>query len=194
MGGEGSGNFNHEGRPGLVGGSGEGGAGATPTHGVPQRVHEFAAKNTGSSRESSVWVDSNGDVVGSKDGGKNSIGFTPEELSQMFATTLVHNHPNGASFSPEDVEFMFRNGLNGIVATTDKYIYEAEPKYVEMVTDPRHILGTFWLEEGRTRRKYEVQAFRQPERTNDIWAEHTNEIWENIAKDVGIDYRRRSRG
>lgn len=67
--------------------------------------------------ERMVAFDDEGNVVLQKNGLEHEITFEENELVALRGTTLIHNHPLGTTFSPEDIYFIRDNGLRELRAT-----------------------------------------------------------------------------
>lgn len=115
LGGDGSGNFGHEGRPGLVGGSGEGGASVatSPRKMFYVRVDEFAAEHRGKENERMIAVDAEGSWIKAKMGDRTGIAFDPAELREMSrAEAIIHTHPVDLPHSASDILLQQGIGVN----------------------------------------------------------------------------------
>lgn len=106
-GGPGSGNFDHAGRPGEVGGSssGSGSSGVRSEDGKARIAiveHGLQTKSI----EHAVVMDNDGNTIWSKSGTKDSVEFYGYEIGQMKDAVFTHNHPGvsgNLSFSLDDV-------------------------------------------------------------------------------------------
>lgn len=73
----------------------------------------------------------NAEEHGGKKGGKQSVGFSPEEIDTFRAEAgaiLTHNHPNDSSLSDADFRMASYSNLGAIRATTKDYVYSVGPK------------------------------------------------------------------
>ena len=68
--------------------------------------------------ESAAVIDSNGNQILFKDGGKSQVSFTNAECKKMKGATLTHNHPSSSMFSYEDMNMFTYRELAEIRATT----------------------------------------------------------------------------
>lgn len=66
------------------------------------------------SSEKAVVLSPDGTELFSKDGDADSVTFKEEECEKMKGCIVTHNHPNGSSFSPNDIVFMLNNNLSEI--------------------------------------------------------------------------------
>lgn len=87
----------------------------------PSKAHPNVIKVENKNRklhhEEANAFDDNGNVVLSKGGNSNSVGFRPYECAKVANTTFTHNHPGGSIFSVEDVVFTVKNNLKEMRAT-----------------------------------------------------------------------------
>lgn len=75
--------------------------------------------------ETAVLLDSKGNIIFTESGGETSaVYFTAEQTAKMKGANLTHNHPQGSTFSPEDVAVMTAHGLNSIRATGKERTYQ----------------------------------------------------------------------
>lgn len=80
-------------------------------------VLKIENRNRKLSHEEANAFDDNGNVVLSKGGNSNSVGFSPIECYTVSNTTFTHNHPGGSIFSKEDIAFTVTNNLKEMRAT-----------------------------------------------------------------------------
>lgn len=130
LGGEGSGNFGHSGRPGLVGGSGKGNGAGDPSvksfieesTAAYSSVKDFENTHVDKEVEYACAFDENGNVIVPPDRTSNStdsIQFTKEEMEKMMSAKNVvfsHNHPRDQSFSEQDIDTASQLNLREIRA------------------------------------------------------------------------------
>ncbi len=89
---------------------------------VKQRIED--EKNLkGLKQERAILYDCSGKNVFHKTGGKHSVSFTLEETKMMQGGVLTHNHPGGATFSPDDINMLRTAKLNEIRAVGRDGIY-----------------------------------------------------------------------
>ena len=114
-GGEGSGNFNHEGRPGKVGGSGGGGGSSEggeksskersteKTSKISKKVYPNERSFKDSKIEKSVLYDDDGSVLLEKTGSERQVRFSRQELEKFGGKVFTHSHPQDVTLSPADL-------------------------------------------------------------------------------------------
>ncbi len=207
-GGEGSGNFGHEGRPGEVGGSGEGGGTSNPKPSggdsgsgdietsVNERVSNFESSHAQQSKESCIGIDKNGKVVLSKTGGESEVSFTSEEMKSVEnARVFVHNHPAGSSFSDKDLDFACRTNPVEMKVVSNEYNYNLKLLYPAegWPSTSSALVKTYKTELDRLMPKYSAiyERTQNAEKTNQA---HTHEVMSSVADKYTLVYTRTARG
>ncbi len=132
-GGEGSGNFNHEGRPGKVGGSGEGGGSSSKqeskeksyTGKISRKVYpnERAFKNN--RVEKAAVYDDDGSVIFEKTGSERQVRISRQDLVKFKGKVFTHSHPQDVTLSPADLMRMQEYEIKQVRAVTSKGVYVA---------------------------------------------------------------------
>lgn len=120
LGGVGSGNHGHKGRPGQVGGSRDDGSTQGSSQGSMKQIEKEMSKQ---STESGYLFGADGKLILSKKGNENSVRFTSQETSKMRNGIYTHNHPNGSWFSIHDVYFSAEHDLAQMRAVSGDRIY-----------------------------------------------------------------------
>lgn len=136
-GGEGSGNFNHEGRPGKVGGSGGGGSSSEggeksskehsteKTSKISKKVYPNERSFKDSKIEKSVLYDDDGSVLLEKTGSERQVRFSRQELEKFRGKVFTHSHPQDVTLSPADLMRMQEYEIKQVRAVTSKGVYVA---------------------------------------------------------------------
>lgn len=136
-GGKGSGNFNHEGRPGKVGGSGwggsssEGGEKSSKEHStektskISKKVYPNERSFKDSKIEKSVLYDDDGSVLLEKTGSERQVRFSRQELEKFRSKVFTHSHPQDVTLSPADLMRMQEYEIKQVRAVTSKGVYVA---------------------------------------------------------------------
>lgn len=116
----------------------------------PSKAHPNVIKVENRNRklrhEEANAFDDNGNVVLSKGGNSNSVGFRPYECAKVANTTFTHNHPGGSIFSAEDVVFTVKNNLKEMRATQPdggvyslKRVGTVNPTFMDKYKENYHI-------------------------------------------------------
>jgi lambda family phage portal protein len=95
-------------------------------HGPDGPIRKFEERVKNQNFESALIVDGNGEVIIQKDGDKDSVTFSDDQMRNILGaqrTTLTHNHPSNSAFSKEDMKFASNTGLFEIRAVTKDYVY-----------------------------------------------------------------------
>lgn len=74
-------------------------------------------------RETGILFDEKGEVVYRQKGGKDYVDFTESQAQKMRGGTLIHNHPSGNSFSPQDIKLFTRRRPAEIRAAGSEYTF-----------------------------------------------------------------------
>jgi len=77
----------------------------------------------GRTTEKGILFDKNGKILLEKEGTKNKIQFTPDEVKLFKNNILTHNHPRGTSFSSADVELACYSNMKEIRVAAEKRTY-----------------------------------------------------------------------
>ena len=136
-GGKGSGNFNHKGRPGKIGGSGgggnssEGGEKSSEEHStektskISKKVYPNERNFKDSKIEKSVLYDDDGSVLLEKTGSERQVRFSRQELEKFRGKVFTHAHPQDVTLSPADLMRMQEYEIKQVRAVTSKGVYVA---------------------------------------------------------------------
>jgi len=80
-------------------------------------ISDFEAKIKDQDYETSGVFDDSGKLIFEKNGEKDNVKFTKEEIDKFEGMTLTHNHPQGDSFSPMDLKFACASKMKAIRVT-----------------------------------------------------------------------------
>jgi hypothetical protein len=186
LGGAGSGNSGHAGIIGHQGGSlPKGGTSAPAAKDIKASAGllpiDYFNKRIVSQDFETVGVFKDGKLILEKDGTKNSVQFSEDEVSKMEGAILTHNHPSGGPLSMDDYDIFFTARAKSIQAVGNEYTYVLEAPtgydYSHGIT-LRQDLG-----------KAQMMAKLSLENDND-WKNYnhnTSELW---AEAIGLLYKR----
>ena len=102
---------------GGAGGGGRGGSSKQPV----TRASTLAKEETairGNNFETGVVVDANGKVLVRNTGTGSEVRFSKADTAVMKGNTMTHNHPEGSTFSPADIDLATKHGLSEIRAVS----------------------------------------------------------------------------
>jgi NAD+--asparagine ADP-ribosyltransferase len=143
--------------------------------------------------EKAYIFDKDGKVVFEKSGNKNGVKFTTDELSKMKGNVLTHNHPNGTSFSSEDIKLACDWNLKEVRAIGNNNVYVMKMK------DGSNFNTDIWdkkisSEFDKQLKLAETEHYDQLKQNKINIYEYTkriyNQTWDNLVKNVPeIEFR-----
>lgn len=102
---------------GSGGGKRSGGGGGMSKSSTLSKTESQIRNN---SFETAVLVDERGKILLNKSGGASEVRFSKADTAVMKGNVLTHNHPEGGTFSPADIETTVKYGLSEIRAVSSK--------------------------------------------------------------------------
>jgi hypothetical protein len=156
-------------------------------------------KGGGKRVEHAIATDADGNVLFAKKGRKSQVEFSQQEVQLVRGSDFLHNHPSGSSFSPEDLIFSQYANLKTMHAVGEEFHYTLTPINGRWPTDsPQRIKKDYRRYMEATQPKYEtiyrdLVAAGHADATGATWRMQSNEIWEMLSKDLGVDYKRTRR-
>ena len=138
--------------------------------------------------ESCGVVNANGEMIFTKDGGKDYITFTKDEMEKFTGTVFTHNHPKGSSFSNLDIQLACENNIKEV-----RVIGSNEKSYSLSREDGTNLTKELWdysIRYAYASNTTEVQteffnAIRKGTMTiEEANGKHYNEVWTRVAKAV----------
>lgn len=146
---------------------------------------EIAPRST----EKAYIIDSQGNILLQKEGGKNYVEFTPEEVKLLTGNTFTHNHPRGTSFSFEDVSLATRYNASEMRAVGSEYTHSITPGASGW---PEHsTLAKNYTEVDYQLRMEFFDKINNDEMTVDQAARsHQHEVWSRLSNILDVDYKR----
>ena len=144
------------------------------------KLKEFTDKYKGYKTEKVLVLDVNGKPITFINGTEKSFTIPGKTVALLKNRNLIliHNHPNGASFSPADIMVANAIKFKEIHIVTTKYHYIIYPKEPNNWPTSRYLLDLrFRSEVG----KMTIQ---------DAWDEYTHKIWQIISKEFDLIYER----
>ncbi len=149
------------------------------------------------SKERAVVIAQDGQIVFRKDGTKTRVGFTHDEMLQMFGHRLTHNHPSHSSGSPggslsfADIVCMRKAHLKEVRAVDNYARYSIKP--------PRGGWGNiteYQIKDTYMRHHYQLKPYYQNELNSgritftEYVNEYTHEVVRKTAQELDMRYRR----
>lgn len=118
---------------------------------VKKIINDFESSIKDNEIEHGGVFSKSGNLIIKKTGEADHISWSREERSVMQGTKVTHNHPGGAGFSPDDIDFACNNGLNEIRAVG------ANRSYSMYFADGRDFTPDDWKKiEDRYNRTYPI--------------------------------------
>lgn len=143
-------------------------------------------------RESGVLLDHDGKVIFSKYGDKNSVSFTDKQLLQMKDKVFLHNHPNGSSFSPNDVHATLVSNLKEVRAFGVNEYGERWIHILRRGNEPWPDLEVTMAVYTVVNRQVFLDEILDPTRSSDKYlnAYHFHNVWKRVAATLHMNYQR----
>lgn len=169
-------------------------------------------------KERVVLFDPDGRFVMQKDGYKNYVSFTPDELGMFRGRILTHNHPpqkfkvspvtgekeeacgvfySGGSLSPKDVKVAIENNLMEVRAVTKAYVDGVERTIVHRMQRPAKgwpSWPTFlWFYRPTVRHVNErLRRHLKQGRVQyrDVCTRQFHDVWEEVGRRLDVPYDR----
>lgn len=151
--------------------------------------------------ETAHVYDENDDYLFEKDGNRDSVPLTSQEVTQMHGGTLSHNHPLENAFSRADVKFARTSRLKEMRAVDNNYLHVVKPKNGSW----ERSMGVFKGSDGVERNFTEVinkvhedvrRDFTELIQNGDMLVstaerEHFHELWTRVQRETdAIEYSR----
>ncbi len=145
-------------------------------------IQNFENKISNQNYESAGVYSQDGNVIFEKDGSKDNVDFSEEELKLMKNSIITHNHPTELPFSVDDIRLFVYTGAKEIRAVTGKYIYSALN------------IGEIGIRENIIYRVYDNIFLEQTLKMVGATEEEIlNSVWEVFSKEYGFEYKRTPR-
>jgi hypothetical protein len=152
---------------------------------------DFTDRYKDAETEKQIGLRSDGTPIAIKTGTKTEVSYTARELQELRDNKvyrLVHNHPNGSSFSPDDILFAQKTRAREMVVVSKKYRYTISPE------------GKNWGDLSELTMEYNFrhdrvihETINEYRRTGDakgIWMRESDKIWRELAPKYNLVYRR----
>ena len=138
-------------------------------------------------RERMLIVDAEGAVVLESQGREDAV-FIPEPMAR--GRIVIHNQPNGTSFSRTDVRVLLSTGAAEFRVITAQYRYRLLLPPVQQWSEIEGIVNQVYFDE--------LEVLAAQVRTTMLTAEeaareHLHRVWQRVAERLGWDYWREER-
>jgi len=139
--------------------------------------------------ESCGAFDINGNFILYKNGEKDRINFTLEEMTKLKGVIFTHNHPNGGSFSKEDIKFACQAGIKELRVITPQLKGKT---YILRMKDRSNMSLEIWnkieLSFNKNNKKLQdefINKIQSGDMTIDeANTKHYDELWFRVAKNI----------
>lgn len=202
LGGSGSGNFGHTGRPGEIGGSGDGTLSAIDMqkeinrHGLPPTLqdaenlirneaveHGFTVKN---GHVTDYRGDTSADGIHLRDGDWETGGG----LDPYHGAVFTHNHPSGNAFSPDDGFVAASHKMAEIRAATHDGAFSLKPR--GEWPNPQELLDAASTYHTQVFQEFTKQIVAHKMSTTEASEQHWKTVWTRVAQhhfaSGGVDF------
>ncbi|MHA1302182.1 MAG: phage portal protein, partial [Candidatus Heimdallarchaeaceae archaeon] len=135
--------------------------------------------------EKAFVLDKDGKILLEKEGAKENVTFTSYELERLEGNTLIHNHPNGFSFSLDDVTMFLSYKERemraiGKLRGKDVYRYILKTRKPGVYPNEAQVRADYLAEYRRARENYAKRISKVG--VNRAGFEAYNEMMENLVK------------
>jgi hypothetical protein len=145
--------------------------------------------------EHAVVLDDAGTLLVNKVGERREVSFTSDEVTRMRgAAVFIHNHPGGTSFSLPDILLAKRLNIREMRVVTGQTLYVLRPPRDGWpALTLRDLLNAVQAAdvEVEERRRAQIQGGRLSK--TEANSRHWHEVWTQVAQQVGLHYRKRTR-
>ena len=171
---------------------------------IEKKIHEAENKIKDLPIEYGVVLDSQGNIVYSKQGEQTSVHFEPEESMKMKGMILTHNHPNvygfpesdirskGCGFSINDLEFASHWQLKEIRAVSNGYRHSLQPPPTGWSPSFREyrLKPTYEKYENQVQSEFRQKLFFGSMSREEAYVNYHHEIAKRTAKELKMIYKR----
>lgn len=159
---------------------------------LDDRLKEFADKYKDYKTERVLILDTNGKPITFISGTDHSFTLSGKDIISLKDRNLImiHNHPNGAAFSPADIAVANRIKCKEIHVVGTKYHYIIYPKELGNWPRSRLLLDLRFRSETENIAKLYKQDIRLGMTRQDTWIKYVHKIWQTISKEFDLIYKR----
>lgn len=170
-----------------AGGNANGGMGSGANRGLTRSlsVHESAIR--GNDYETLIVLDENGNVLVNKKGGSHSVAYGADGIKTANAI-VTHNHPNGSSFSWNDIGGMVYYNQKEMRATGKEFTFSMKRPEKGWGVSHEKAAARFKKALSSARAAYKKQKTGNAAIDRKLWIDLTHKYNENAAKSFGWDY------
>ena len=135
--------------------------------------------------ENFLAISSDGSILGHGVGTRTAVTLPREMLESLQGGIITHNHPNGAPFSPQDIQAAIKHSLGEMRAITETRTYVMRPGELGWpgLSQLRNELTPFLLEYERLKAAGTFGSDLEK-------IEWVNAMWRSLAASLGMSYAR----
>lgn len=172
---------------GRAGGSGSGFGSRSGGSALSRSLSAHESAIRGNDYETLIALDENGNLIFSKKGNRNSVAYGAD-ASKTTNAIVTHNHPDGGSFSWQDMHGMVVLNQKEMRATTKDFTYSMKRPEKGWGWGPRTVKQTFQAANNAARRAYRKQKTGNAKSDAALWEKLTSDYNAKAAKSLGWDY------
>ncbi len=140
--------------------------------------------------ETGAFFDEHGNMLLKRTGLPNQVRYTHSELMRMRGKCFSHNHPNGGSFSIDDIQQAAQYQCAELRAVSPHYRHILTPKnhWIDILYDEIEEVAEVYqsIVEERVRKEIEAKKFDARFYSNEV----THRLWTGLAKRYNFHYKR----
>ena len=155
-----------------------------------ETLGKFERRRRKNKIEFGIIIDREGNVIAQVKGNKHSVSFNVSDLKKASGGIVSHNHPNGSSFSIEDVLILLKYKLAELRAIGKEYRYSikatrglSREEVANLIVDynEKKTIADIAMD------TYNITTLDQMRR---LWIYETNKIWVELAEKYAMIYTR----
>ena len=142
-----------------------------------------------------VVLDDAGTLLVNKAGERRAVSFTSDEVTRMRgAAVFTHNHPGGTSFSLPDILMAKRLNIREMRVVTGQTLYVLRPPRDGWpALALRDLLSAVQAADVEVEERLRAQIQGGGLSKTEANRRHWHEVWTQVARQVGLHYRKRTR-
>ncbi len=156
------------------------------------KLKEFTDKYKGYKTERGLYLDVNGNEILFKKGTGKHIYFYESDRALLRNRNIIgiHNHPNGASFSTDDIVWAGSNNYKELHAFGKEYHYIIYPRELGNWPKSQYAINLRYRNEIKKTTESYRRDISLGMTKRDAWIKNSHEIWQNLAKEFDLIYER----
>lgn len=168
-------------------GGGAGGGMGSGSRGLARSLAAHESAIRGNDYETLIALNDKGELIFSKKGNRNSVEYGSDAYKTKDAI-VTHNHPDGGSFSWQDMHGMVVLNQKEMRATTKDFTYSMKRPKDGWGWGQKTIKQTFQVANNAARRKYNKMKTGNAKSDTALWEKLTSDYNAKAAKSLGWEY------